>query len=296
MQALLAPLLPVMLPVLLCAMLGALWARFRQPFDQEFVRRIVTWVSAPALIVGTFSDMTMPATEMRSALVASVVLLLFGGSFAALFCLLTRQSLQSFLVPLTFGNFGNMGLPLCLFAFGEAGLALGLAVFLVTTLCHFSLGVAILNGRAAGRALLQSPILYSGVAAASMLMLDWSLPPFLQNTADILGSMCIPLMLLTLGISLSSLRVSSAGLSLLYAVARLGLGLLAGLTTVWVLELEGVLRQVVLLQSAMPAAVFNYLLAVQYRREADTVAGIVVMSTLLSFVTIPALLLYLGVE
>lgn len=296
MQALLAPLLPVMLPVLLCAMLGALWARFRQPFDQEFVRRIVTWVSAPALIVGTFSDMTMPAADMRSALVASLVMLLFGGSFAALFCLLTRQSLQNFLVPLTFGNFGNMGLPLCLFAFGDAGLALGLAVFLVTTLCHFSVGVAILNGRAAGRALLQSPILYSGIAAASMLILDWSLPPFLQNTADILGSMCIPLMLLTLGISLSSLRVSSAGLSLLYAVGRLGLGLLAGLATVWVLELEGVLRQVVLLQSAMPAAVFNYLLAVQYRREADTVAGIVVMSTLLSFITIPALLLYLGVE
>lgn len=296
MTALLAPLLPVMSPVLLCALLGALWARFRQPFDQEFVRRVVTWVSAPALILGTFSDMTMPAAEMQSALLASLILVGLGGGLAALFCLLTRQSLQNFMVPLTFGNYGNMGLPLCLFAFGDAGLALGLAVFLVTTLCHFSLGVAILNGRAAGRALMQSPILYAGIAAAAMLAFDWSLPPFLQNTAELLGSMCIPLMLLTLGISLSSLRVSSAGLSLLLAVARLGLGLSAGMLVVWLLELEGVLRQVILLQSAMPAAVFNYLLAVQYRREADTVAGIVVMSTLLSFITIPALLLYLGVR
>ena len=78
-------------------------------------------------------------------------------------------------------------------------------------------------------------------------------------------------------------------------VVRLLLGVSAGFATVCVLELEGTLRNVILLQSAMPAAVFNYLLAMQYQREPAIVAGLVVSSTLISFITIPLLLLYLGV-
>ena len=95
--------------------------------------------------------------------------------------------------------------------------------------------------------------------------------------------------------SLGSLQVAVAGRALLLGVVRLLLGVSAGFATVYVLELEGTLRNVILLQSAMPAAVFNYLLAMQYQREPAIVAGLVVSSTLISFITIPLLLLYLGV-
>jgi hypothetical protein len=95
---------------------------------------------------------------------------------------------------------------------------------------------------------------------------------------------------------LSSLRLQGAGKSLGLGCLRLLVGLGGGVVTVYVLELEGMLRNVVLLQSATPAAVFNYLLAMQYRREPDTVAGMVVSSTLISFVSIPVLLYFLGVH
>jgi malate permease and related proteins len=48
---------------------------------------------------------------------------------------------------------------------------------------------------------------------------------------------------------------------------------------------------VLAIQSAMPVAVFNYLFAQLYRREPAEVAGMIVISTLISFVTLPALLL-----
>ena len=295
MISLISPLMPVMLPVLLCALLGWLWLRFDQPFDQEFVRRLVMWVGAPALIVATLGRIEMSPQLLGSVLLAALVLLAINAVFAALFCRLAGFALRDFLIPLVFGNFGNMGLPICLFAFGDEGLALALGIFLATTLCHFSFGVAVLNGRAAVKAVGQSPVIYAGLLAACMVFFGWELPETAANTLGLLGNLSIPLMLITLGVSLGSLRVAVAGRALLLGVVRLLLGLGAGFATVYCLELDGTLRKVVLLQSAMPAAVFNYLLAMQYRREPAIVAGLVVSSTLISFVSIPVLLLYLGV-
>ena len=295
MISLISPLMPVMMPVLLCASLGWLWLRFNQPFDQEFVRRLVMWVGAPSLIVATLGRINMSPELLGTVLLAALVLLAVNAVFAVLFCRLAGFSLRDFLIPLVFGNFGNMGLPICLFAFGDEGLALALGVFLATTLCHFSFGVAVLNGRAAVKAVSQSPVIYAGLFAACMVFFGWELPQTAANTLGLLGNLSIPLMLITLGVSLGSLQVAVAGRALLLGVVRLLLGVSAGFATVYVLELEGTLRNVILLQSAMPAAVFNYLLAMQYQREPAIVAGLVVSSTLISFITIPLLLLYLGV-
>lgn len=294
MLSLIAPLLPIMLPVLLCAGLGVLWLRLDQPFDQEFVRRIVMWVAAPALLVSTLGSIDIAPAALTQVLLASLLMLAYGSLFALVFCLLLGYSPRDFAVPLIFGNFGNMGLPMCLFAFGEQGLALALGVFLATMVCHFSLGIAVLNGRAVGRALLHSPIVYAGALACVLVFGDISLPASVTNTLTILAGLAIPLMLITLGVSLGSLKFAVAGTALTLGAGRLLLGIAAGFATVWSLELEGLSRQVILLQSAMPAAVFNYLLALQYQREPATVAGMVVSSTLLSFISLPVLLLYLG--
>jgi predicted permease len=146
------------------------------------------------------------------------------------------------------------------------------------------------------KGMLSSPIIYAGALACILIFNHWTLPLSVQNSLSLLGGMSIPLMLITLGVSLSSLRLKGARKSLGLGCLRLLVGLGGGVATVYVLELEGMLRNVVLLQSATPAAVFNYLLAMQYRREPDTVAGMVVSSTLISFVSIPVLLYFLGVH
>ncbi|WP_373079673.1 AEC family transporter [Zhongshania sp.] len=295
-MSLISPLIPVILPVILCAAIGVFWVRFKQPFDHEFVRRIVLWIGAPALIVGTLSKTAISAELLQHVLLASFCLLGFSAVFAAVACLLLRLNLRDFLIPLVFGNFGNMGLPLCLFAFGEEGLAIGLGIFLVTTVSHFSFGVAVLSGRAMIKGMASSPIIYAGALACILIFNHWQLPLALQNSLSLLGGMSIPLMLITLGVSLSSLQLRGVGKSVGLGCLRLLVGLGGGVATVYALELEGMIRNVVLLQSATPAAVFNYLLAMQYRREPDTVAGMVVSSTLISFITIPVLLYFLGVR
>jgi predicted permease len=294
-MSLISPLLPIILPVILCAAVGVFWVRFRQPFDHEFVRRLVLWVGAPALIVGTLGKTVISADLLQHVLLASVCMLGFTAIFAVFACLLLRIEMRNFLVPLVFGNFGNMGLPLCLFAFGQEGLAIGLGIFLTTTIAHFSVGAAVLSGKAMVKGVVTSPIIYAGILACLLIFNHWSLPLSLQNTLGLLGGFAIPLMLITLGVSLSSLKLQAVGKSLGLGVLRLLVGLAGGFAAVHFLHLEGLERKVVLLQAATPVAVFNYLLAMQYKREPDVVAGMVVSSTLISFISIPILLLFLGV-
>ena len=105
----------------------------------------------------------------------------------------------------------------------------------------------------------------------------------------LIGDLTIPMMLITLGVSLSQLRVRDAGGGLVFAAARLLLGFGVAWLVCELAGVEGVLRGVILIQSTMPVAVFNYLLAQTYRQGPETVAAMVVFSTLLSFLTWPLL-------
>ena len=122
------------------------------------------------------------------------------------------------------------------------------------------------------------------------MLTETRLPLWLENSFTLLGSFTIPLMLLTLGVSLAQLQVKDFARSGWLAVARLSIGLMVGLAIAELMGLEGVIRNVVIIQSTMPAAVFNYLMAKRYQQSPEAVAGLVVMSTLLSFATLPLLL------
>jgi predicted permease len=199
-----------------------------------------------------------------------------------------------FLLPsLTFGNNGNLGLPLALFAFGEAGLALAMAVFVFAAIAQFTLAPSFQSQAPALRTLITTPVSYGAVIGLVLLATGASLPVGLARGISMLGSVAIPLMLLALGYSLGGFKPTGFGRALGYGSLRLVLGFGAALATVQLLGLDGVSRQVLLLQGAMPAAVFNYLLAARYDRRPQDVAGIVLVSTCLALFTTPVLLAWL---
>ncbi len=162
---------------------------------------------------------------------------------------------------------------------------------MLTSVIQFSLGLAVVSGEGLSWRLLRHPILISVVVAVVMLVFQIRLPAWLQNSVALIGDLTIPMMLITLGVSLSQLRVRDAGGGLVFAAARLLLGFGVAWLVCELAGVEGVLRGVILIQSTMPVAVFNYLLAQTYRQGPETVAAMVVFSTLLSFLTLPLLLM-----
>ncbi len=100
-------------------------------------------------------------------------------------------------------------------------------------------------------------------------------------------------MLLTLGVSLSKMHPESLGRSIILSCVRLALGVSAGLLLTTLLGVEGLTRKVLVLQASMPVGVLNYLFAQRYARSPEHVASLVLVSTLISILSIPALLAWL---
>ena len=277
----------VIAPILICSGLGYAWARKGLDYPVDFVTRLVMNIGAPCLIVSSFSKAGIDIGKMAEVSAAAAVVLSIMLVLGGVLIRMMRLEISTFLPSLIFPNIGNMGLPLCLFAFGETGLALGLTVFLVIFALQMSLGIVLVAGRGNLAGLLKQPVLWATAIAVLLVSTGWSLPVWLDNTTGILGGATIPLMLVTLGVSLAQLKVADWKHSLLFSLIRVigGFGL-AILVAGW-FGLHGVERGVLVLQMSMPVAVFNYLLALRYQREPGEVAGMVVMSTLLAFALLP---------
>ena len=288
-----ARLFTIIAPLLISAAVGFVWARSGRPFDTRFVTRLIMDVGMPFLIVSSLATTDVERGALTDVGLAVVCLLAAMVLIGFLLLRLLRMDVRAFLPSILFPNTGNMGLPLCLFAFGREGLSLGLVVFVTVSIVHFTFGVALVSGSAHPARFVANPIVWSTAIGAVILLADWELPAWVANTTDIMAGLTIPLMLLTLGVSLANLKVHAAAKSAILAAARLGIGFGVGLLAAHVFGLSGVARGVVVLQATMPVAVFNYLLAERYGREPDAVAGAVVGSTIASFVTLPLLLWYL---
>lgn len=282
---------PIVAPVFVVAAIGFGWARADMPFDTEFTTSLVSNLSFPCLIVATLARLDIDATAFSQMAGASAMTVLATGAVAAVALRVFGQPQPVYWPSLVFGNVGNMGLPLCLFAFGDEGLALAIIFFTVFAAIQFTLGISVAAGRFSARILIRTPLAWACLLGIALQLTGIGLPRWLDNTVSLIGDLAIPLMLLTLGIALAKLKVTSLGRSTLLSLARLGLGLAVGLALAEIIGLEGAARGVLILESAMPVAVLNYLFAARYGRAPEEIAGLVLVSTAISFVTLPALLL-----
>ena len=281
----------VIVPVFLCAAVGLVWAKLKYPFNNEIVTSLVFNVGAPALILATFAKVEiLPAalTELAGAAIAAYAAF---GVFGLAVLKFARLAPSAYLPSLMFPLTGSMGLPVCLFAFGPDGLALALVYFVIGIIGIFTIGMTIAAGKFSRVTLLRTPVICAVILAVILEMTETKLPQWAFNTADLLGDIVIPTQLIALGVALAGLRVSSMGRSIALAMLRLGMGVLVGLAVAEIFGLSGVGRAVVILQSAMPVAISNYLFAQLHNREPEEVAGMVLVSTTISFVTLPLLLM-----
>ena len=286
-------LVAIIAPVLLTALLGYGWAKLDKPFDTAFVTSLVMYVGTPCLIVSTFLKSPPDPAAFAEMTLASLAVFVLCGALAWLFLRLCRLPARDFLPVITFPNAGNMGLPLCLFAFGEAGLALGIVFFTVASLLQFTFGAGIVRGRFELGQILKMPLIYAVALALLFGLTDLTAPRWFANSVGLVGGLTIPLMILALGVSLARLKVRSLGRSFLLSAFRLGVGFLLGLAVAELLGLEGTLRGVLILQSSLSPAVYNYLFAERFGRAGSEVAGVIVISTCLAFAVLPFILAYL---
>jgi predicted permease len=238
----------------------------------------------------SFSNLAVPFGELTRMLMVAAGLVLVTVAVGAVILRLSGQSIASHLPALAFPNTGNMGLPLCLFAFGEEGLALAAAYFVAASALHFSLGIVLVAGRFSWRQLARTPLLWATGIALILQATATPLPPLVATPVGLVGDMAIPLMLFSLGVSLATLRPHELKLPGVMALGRIGGGLGLGIAAAALVPMGATAAGVVMVQSALPSAVLNYLMAVRFDRSPETVAGTVFVATALSLIVLPVLI------
>ena len=252
-------------------------------------------ISSPCLVISSLLKVKVELLSLLTVGVSCFLIILCASVVGGTILYFFKLDRSTYLSSLVFSNTGNMGLPMCLFAFGETGLALGIAYFMVTTISQFTLGVMMMTGdKQVIQHLFRQPILYAIIVAVVLLATDTSLPLWLNRPIDLLAGISIPLMLLGLGVSLAQLKVKSFGIGLLLGFGKCGIGFLSAIVVTTLLGLQGDARNVIVLMASMPVAVFNYIFAVRYQKSPEHIAGGVLASTLLIFLLLPLIILFLN--
>ena len=280
----------ILAPVFITAGIGFIWSRRGYNFDSEMVSRLVINIGMPCMVFATLSTLQVELAALKQIVLAAMLSICLYLVVGSVILRGTGMKVSHYLPSLSFSNGGNMGLPICLFAFGEQGLALGTGFFLVNAVAQPTLGVWINSGRFSPAEMLRTPVIYAIPLAMLFRFGGYHVPEWLGNTTKLVGGITIPLMLLLLGVSLSRIGWGTARRSGALAALRIMMGLGAGWGVASLLGLSDTVRGVLLLQAAMPAAVINYVFAVRYETDPETVAGIVMQSTLMSIVVLPLLL------
>lgn len=297
-------LLNVVFPVLLIAALVFV----AQPYlrlDARTLSRITFYFFSPALVLDSLANSSLDGGEFGRVALAVILVTLALWALSALLVRLLRldsAAESAFLLATLFVNAGNYGLPVTLFAFGEAGLAIATIYFATSSMIQSSLGVYLAargntGAWEAARATLRVPIVYAALLGLVLNASGAVLPGPLSKSLGLLGGAAIPVMLVVLGMQFANLlagrsqQFRSALRPLALTIAtRLLIGPALGLTVALLLGLQGLSRNVVIVESAMPTAVMTIILATEYRVEPEFVTTAVFTSTVVSVVTVSSIL------
>lgn len=279
-------------PVFILGAVGYIWVKLGFEYRVEFVTRLTMTLSVPCLIFVALMTADIDPQALASLSLASfAAYAIVSVAFIAVLKM-RGLSMSTYLAPLVFGNTGNLGLPLAMFAFGDAGLSYAVVVFAVMAILSFTIGVYVVSGGGSLLRVVKEPMVAGTVLGAIFLWQGWSTPQFLTNALQLIGQMAIPVMLITLGVAVARLETRAMTQAIWLSVLKaVFCAVAAWLAARW-FGLAPIPTAVLIVQISTPVAVTSYLLAEKYGDDPQPVAGMVVASTILSVITLPLILAF----
>jgi malate permease and related proteins len=276
----------IILPVFAVVALGYVWGRRNKP-DMLTVNRLSMNVLGPALIFSALASKAFDFHESRVLMVASVGVVLGSGLLAWPVARLLREDHRTFLPPMMFNNCGNVGLPLAALAFGASGFSSMVALFTISNLLHFTVGVWMIDHHARIGKLLRTPMVLATFAGFAFALTHPPMPGWLATAISMVGDALVPVMLISLGVRLTHLARGDWRLGAIGGAVCAVTGLAMAALLVPVLGLDRQQAGLLFLFGCLPPAVLNFMVAEQFNQEPGKVASIVLIGNLMSLVFVP---------
>ena len=285
----------VLFPVFFVVGIGYYLGKKNPKIDTAFITNFAANVGTPSMILYALNPINI-SFDVFKYYFGYYVIAIIGFILIGIICLFIQNTkdIVRELPPLIMPNTGNMGLPICLFAYGSQGLGVSASISALIILCHFTLGVFLAARKFSIDVIIKSPPFYAIIVAIILLYYDFHLPVFIENTTFLLMYATIFLILMSLGIALTRFKVFSFKKALICSIGRVIVGPIIGFLLIKYFKLTGFAAGVLLIQCSMPSAVLNYLVASIYspKKIIDSVASTIVVSTVMSFFTIPIVVFF----
>lgn len=276
----------IILPVFSIIGFGWFYARRVRP-DMAMVNRISMNVLAPALVFSALASRDFDVAANGMLIVGSVAVVLGSGLLAWPFARLLAVDVRTFVPPMMFNNCGNMGLPLAVLAYGSAGFAPMVALFTISNLLQFTVGVWMIDHHARFASLARNPMVIATVLGFAFALVHPPLPGWLSVAIKMVGDALIPMMLLSLGVRLSDASFVDWRIGVIGGVVCPLAGIAVAALAAPVLRLDATQQGLLIVFGSLPPAVLNFMVAEQFRQEPAKVASIVLIGNLLAVVFVP---------
>lgn len=290
-------LINIISPIVLIASVGFLLAK-KLGVEARPLARTMLYFFTPALVFSQTYHAKL-SSEYASIAIFSLVMTIVMALIGWLLVRLLRfdqLTASAFMLGVLFVNAGNYGLPLVLFAFGEAGLVRAAFYFTMSAISVQTLGVFVAargkaNVRSALLNTLKLPLVYAVTLGLLFNLAQVEMPAPLTKAIDLAAGAAVPTMLVILGIELARAKIENDRAIIgLAAVVKLIVVPLLAFPLAALMGLEGITRAVCIIEASMPTAVMATIVAVEFDARPKLVTGIVFASTLGSVVTLTILL------
>ena len=285
---LIAKLFEVLFPVFLTIAIGYWYGKKDPKFNTKFITTFAGNFGLPAII---FYSLTTTNISIELFLRFSYYITLYVLIFSIIGMIILKilnKDIYRLLPPLILPNTGNMGMPLCLFAYGKIGLAIATAVTAMILVFHFSINILLSSKKFSIKPLLKCTPVYALLVSLIFVYYEIPAPKFLENATFLIGYSTIFLVLMSLGVALSKLKVFAVKETFIYSFIRVIIGPIIGLAFVKFFNLSGVEAGVMFIQASMPSAVLTFLISEIYspKKISNSIASTVALSTFISFFTL----------
>lgn len=288
----------IVLPVFLMAGIGIILRKTRQ-VPTGPVSQVTLYVFSPCLVFHSLSNTALSTGDLGSiaGFTITLAVLTYPLSYIATRMLrLDRETQSGFMLTTLFMNSGNYGLPMALFAFGQAGLDRAIVYFvtqatLAGTLAVFVASRSQLDIKSAVTAVFKMPLVYASLAGVAANLLNFEMPQTIAEPVRILGAAAVPSMLMVLGLQIGE-KFSLEQTKALMATCFIRLVMSGGIAYLLTIPFgfTGLSQQVLIVMASMPTAVVTIILATEFRAKPTFVTNAVVLSTLGSLITLTILI------
>ena len=283
-------------------------------FDDKsrgLIAKLVTQIALPCYMLYTITqrftaeDLLKMLPALRFPALSMVVLLGIATAVARIFAV--RQDRSGLFISMFFNsNTIFVGLPINQALFGDASIPYVLIYYMCNTTFFWTLGTYLIQRDGEGEAQFDfktsvkkvfSPPLMGFLLGLVMVMLQIKLPAFLDSDLQYLGNLTTPLSMIFIGLSVSHVGVKQLILGkdqLLILLGRFVVAPLLMATIVYWAPLPSLMKQVFIIQSAMPVMTNAPVVARLYRADSDYAAVMVTETTLATMVVIPILMVLMA--